>query len=693
MNGLRIAKKINALTVLCALIAVMGIWLILGRMQANGERHQQMLTSFRSQLKLVRQVQVDFREQVQEWKDILLRGREPADLERYRSQFFRKEQRIREEVQVLSRLLEQPAVRERVAEFLQAHEDLGQRYRKALDVFLRGGASDHRAADLMVRDADRPPTHMIDAIAESVTREFDSYRAGYEVELARERRETALAIVGLFLVLSGTSALFVQHIVRPIRNLIGIVSRVSAEKDYSLRVARDSHDEFGLLADGINDMLEQIQAQTRELIRSRQELTDILDNAAEGLHWLDPDGRVLWVNRGELRASGFARDEFVGHVISEFQTDADVAGDMLSRMRRGEPLYNYEARFTCKNGSVVDLLINTNPIMDQGKLILTRCFCRDITKRKRAETELRRLNSELETRVSERTRQLEDTHKQLQDAARSAGMAEVATNVLHNVGNVLNSVNISASLVAQHARTPKAARLAKVVALLRQHEGDLATFMATDSRGQHLVAHLDNLASHLQAEEGMILHESESLQANIEHIKEIVTMQQRYATTSGVKEIVSVVDLVEDSLRLNAESLGRHRVEVVRDFRDRPLVNLDKHQVLQILVNLVRNAKQACESSHCSERRVTLRLALEQGRCQISVIDNGVGIAAENLNRIFNHGFTTRASGHGFGLHSGALAAKCLGGSLTVRSEGPGRGACFTLELPVHSVSEQSACA
>ena len=110
-------------------------------------------------------------------------------------------------------------------------------------------------------------------------------------------------------------------------------------------------------------------------------------------------------------------------------------------------------------------------------------------------------------------------------------------------------------------------------------------------------------------------------------------------------------------------------------------------------MNLVRNAKQACESSHCSERRVTLRLALEQRRCQISVIDNGVGIAAENLNRIFNHGFTTRASGHGFGLHSGALAAKCLGGSLTVRSEGPGRGACFTLELPVHSVSEQSACA
>jgi len=691
VNGLRIAKKINALTVLCAFMALLGIWLILARMQANIERHQQVLTSFMTKMNLVRQMQVDFEVQVQDWQDILLKGHEPADLEQYRSQFFRQEQRVREEGQALSRLLGQPAARGQLAEFRQVHADLGQRYRNALDVFLRGGASDYRLADRLVRGADRPPTHLIDTIADSIIRESNSYKVTRAAELARDRHQTALAIAGLFIVLLGMAALFVRHILKPIRNLIQIVSRVSAEKDYSLRVGRNSHDEFGLLADGFNEMLEQIQGQTRELIRSRQELTDILDNAAEGLHWLDPDGRVLWVNRGELRASGFERDEFVGHVISEFQTDADVAEDMLTRMRRGEPLYNYEARFTCKNGSVVDLLINTNPIMDQGKLIQTRCFCRDITKRKRAETELRRLNSELETRVLERTRQLKDTYRQLQDAARSAGRAEVAANVLHNVGNVLNSVNISASLVAQHARTPKAARLAKVVALLRQHEDDLAAFMATDARGQHLVAHLDNLAKHLQAEEAVIAHESESLQANIEHIKEIVTMQQRYATTSGVKEIVGVVDLVEDSLRLNAESLGRHRVEVVRDFQDRPLVNLDKHQVLQILVNLIRNAKEACESSQCPERRITLRVALEQGRCRISVIDNGVGIAAENLNRIFNHGFTTRASGHGFGLHSGALAAKGLGGSLTVRSEGPGQGACFTLELPVHSVSEPTS--
>ena len=68
---------------------------------------------------------------------------------------------------------------------------------------------------------------------------------------------------------------------------------------------------------------------------------------------------------------------------------------------------------------------------------------------------------------------------------------------------------------------------------------------------------------------------------------------------------------------------------------------------------------------------------------KISYIDNGIGIPADNLTRIFGHGFTTRKEGHGFGLHSGALAAKELGGALTVESDGPGKGATFTLEFPI----------
>jgi signal transduction histidine kinase len=161
-----------------------------------------------------------------------------------------------------------------------------------------------------------------------------------------------------------------------------------------------------------------------------------------------------------------------------------------------------------------------------------------------------------------------------------------------------------------------------------------------------------------------------------------VTMQQRYANVSGVEEIVNINHLVEDSLRMNVNALGRHGVDLQREFEDVPLINVDKHKVLQILVNLVRNAKYACEESGRADKRLTVRVANGGEWLDISVIDNGVGVPRENLTRIFNHGFTTRKEGHGFGLHSSALAAKELGGSLTVHSEGPGQGASFTLKLP-----------
>jgi C4-dicarboxylate-specific signal transduction histidine kinase len=318
---------------------------------------------------------------------------------------------------------------------------------------------------------------------------------------------------------------------------------------------------------------------------------------------------------------------------------------------------------------------------------------------------LQQAHDELEKRVAERThelqtevadhkrakQELERIHRQLVDASRQAGMAEIATNVLHNVGNVLNSVNVSALLAADLARKSKVSGLGRVVELMRAHEHDLASFVTSDPRGQHLIRHLGNLAEHLKLEQDTLVRELESVRTHIEHIKDIVAMQQNYAKVAGAHEIIAAVDLVEDSLRMNEDALHRHRVEVVREFASRPQLNVDKHKVLQILVNLVRNAKNACEESSATGRRVTVGVQSAGERVRICVADNGVGIAPENMTRIFNHGFTTRAAGHGFGLHSGALAARELGGTLTAHSEGVGRGATFVLELPLHAMETAHA--
>jgi signal transduction histidine kinase len=280
--------------------------------------------------------------------------------------------------------------------------------------------------------------------------------------------------------------------------------------------------------------------------------------------------------------------------------------------------------------------------------------------------------------------ELQEAHQALVRASRQAGMAEVASSVLHNVGNVLNSVNVSANLLDERIQTSKAASgLARVAAMLEEQGDQLGAFIASDDRGKRLPTYLAQLSSQLLADREAALKELTSLVKSVEHIKDIVRMQQSFATHGGVAESVAVADLVNDSVRLNAEAFSRHGVTLACEFEEVPGITVDKHRVLQILVNLIRNAKYACEDSGGSDKRITIRVTRCALGVAIAVVDNGVGIPTENMTRIFSHGFTTRPGGHGFGLHSAALAAQELKGSLQVASDGPGCGATFRLELPI----------
>jgi C4-dicarboxylate-specific signal transduction histidine kinase len=268
-------------------------------------------------------------------------------------------------------------------------------------------------------------------------------------------------------------------------------------------------------------------------------------------------------------------------------------------------------------------------------------------------------------------------------ASRQAGMAEVATGVLHNVGNVLNSVNVSANLISQSLEQSQGSSLAKLASLLQSNQANLGQFLTENPKGRRVPEFISALASSLTEERDRLTREIKSLILNVEHIKEIVAMQQSYASLGGVTEDLVVAELVEDALRMNSAAFQRHGVTVKRQFNQVPPVRADKHKILQILINLLRNAKYAMEESGADQKILTLGINLEDKRVKISVADNGIGIAAENLTRIFGHGFTTKRNGHGFGLHSGALAAKEMGGSLCARSQGTGKGATFILDLPL----------
>ena len=289
--------------------------------------------------------------------------------------------------------------------------------------------------------------------------------------------------------------------------------------------------------------------------------------------------------------------------------------------------------------------------------------------------------------IAERKRAEQELHsaqQQLMDASRQAGMAEIATGVLHNVGNVLNSVNVSVTLISELLGPTKTENLVKAVTLLRATNGNLADFLAHDPKGRLLPGYLTDLGEHLDSERRTARDELELLTKNIEHIKEIVAMQQTYARVSGGVETLPVDGLVEDALRLNIASLDRHGVTVVRDFAPVPPTAVDQHKALQILINILRNATLAMDEGGSGKKLLTIAIAPKGDRMiAIRFTDTGVGIPAENLTRIFSHGFTTRKNGHGFGLHSAALAAQQMDGRLLAQSAGPGRGATFILELPV----------
>ncbi len=388
------------------------------------------------------------------------------------------------------------------------------------------------------------------------------------------------------------------------------------------------------------------------------------------IYFKDDHNRFVAVGRQKLLWHGCTEADILGKTDADFFHSAhaqEALDEENSILRTGVPILNMEKQFTSPTGEVTSCLVNKMPVRDEtGAVVGTFGYSEDITKEK------------------EMTHSLQGIQTALVDASRMAGMAEVATGVLHNVGNVLNSLNVSSSIITTGLRQSKADSLAKLGQLLREHSEDLGKFLTEDPKGKKAPEFLESLSRHFSTERDRLLAEIEGMQKNIDHIKEIVSMQQTYASMAGMVEPLTAASLMEDAVRMNSGTLGRNQVKIVHDFQPVPNIMAEKGKVLQILVNLIRNSKHACDENARPEKVITLRVKEgEAGRVLLIVQDNGIGIPAENLLKVFQHGFTTKAEGHGFGVHSSANAAREMKGSLSVQSDGAGQGAQFILDLPV----------
>lgn len=454
------------------------------------------------------------------------------------------------------------------------------------------------------------------------------------------------------------------------------LERLVGERTRALRASEERYR-------SLNTELERrVDARTAELSHSNRELQQreslfrlIFEHAPGGISWMRSDlGSTYHFNSTFRRILGLAADTSMDRELLlqlVHPDDKHRLVDMNQRIESGEiDSYNLETRFVLSDGRTVWGSMSVAVIRDDSDRVIQEIgILEDITPRKHAEEELAA------------------TYRNLVATSRVAGMAEVATGVLHNVGNVLNGLNVSCNILADGVHESKTDLLAKLSALLAEHHANLGDFLTHDPKGKLVPELLARLADNATKHREWLAAEIAGMQRSIDHIKEIVAMQQSYATTAGVVETLPPESLFEDALQMNAASLCRHEVQVVRDYRPAPAITVEKGKVLQILTNLIRNAKHACDErspAHPAGKIITLRVEpASPDRVRLIVRDNGVGIPAENLTRIFTHGFTTRADGHGFGLHSSILAAHQMNASLHAESAGPGHGATFTLELPI----------
>lgn len=409
--------------------------------------------------------------------------------------------------------------------------------------------------------------------------------------------------------------------------------------------------------------------------RSQQALADsgtrlraLIEHSSDIIAITSTDGRLLYVSPSIKTIAGYEPAELAGRSFLELVHPDDQAKTLAQfKELSGQPglVQRIERRYRTKSGAWMEsdsIAVNLTHVPGVAGIVTTM---RDVTERKRTEAELAL------------------THEQLLDASRRGGMAEVAIGVLHNVGNALNGVTVSASLMVENIKTSRVDDMASVVSLLREHRADLASYITSDPRGQHIPAVLAEISQDWHGRQQTLITELEALRSGVDHIKDIVAMHQTYVSSAGVAELVNVRDLVEDCLRVKEGILMREHIDVTRAYQDVPAIMVEKHKVLQVLMTLLNNARLACDERTVTGGRIALGIARAGDRVSVSVNDNGVGIAPENLARVFAQGFTTRKDGHGQRLHRGALTATELGGSLTARSAGLGKGATFLLELPL----------
>jgi PAS domain S-box-containing protein len=406
------------------------------------------------------------------------------------------------------------------------------------------------------------------------------------------------------------------------------------------------------------------------------------------------DGRITEFMHSDtsIAVTGYPRQELADDSSLWFQMvhkdDQQQVRGQLDKCTAGEKVEPLEYRIIRKDGALRWVKSTIVQHFDKGGCLDSfDCLLRDITERKNAETEMKIAKEkaeETQAKLEKLNLQLEITYKKLMETAHSAGMAEVAADVLHNVGNTLNSINVSAATIAEKLSKSEIGDLSKLAELLCAHSGDLADFLKNDPQGKHIPTYLSELSKHLSQQQNETIEKLSAIIKNVKQVKDIIKMQQSYTGIDKHQDCVLLNELIENAIEINNAGLQRQNIEVIREYEDIGNILIDRQRCLQALVNLIDNA--ACSLSISGKDLKILKIRTVRAgssKLRIEICDNGIGMAASDLNKIFDRGYTTKQTGGGFGLHSSLLAVRDMQGTITAQSGGRGEGATFIIELPL----------
>ena len=527
----------------------------------------------------------------------------------------------------------------------------------------------------------------------------EATQSGKRLTEAQENITTS-AIVGTFILLWIGILLALRisgDTVPPIRNLMQAAKKIS-EGDLNAEVIVKSNDEIGMLGRSFNtmvynlreaklkeyDLIDELKAltevlesrvekRTKELVLSESRTRAVLDNIGEGILVLDENGNIDSLNPAaeqifhttEKESVGTSAFRFLGfNAVDEPENNTENQSSLLGNTS-SQPVEHVAHR---ADGSTfpMEYVVSRMKLDDRNMYV---CIMRDITIRKETE----------ET--------LAEVQQQLVDSAHKSGMADMATGVLHNIGNILNSVNLAGEEILRMSAGSKIGGLMKANEMLQAQGDNMSEFLAKDEKGKKLPAYYLKMGKVLEGEITGIRDEARALIEKTTMMKEVISTQQAYAHSGFHNEKLSIEELVEDALKIQISSLQKWGVNIQKKFDDVPLCLGQKSKLLQVITNLIKNAKEAMADNDRLNK--PKELGIEIGKLNnefafIKVTDNGCGINPEQLAKIFSHGFTTKDGGHGFGLHTSANAMTEMHGSLKVDSDGTEKGASFTITIPLY---------